>query len=373
MLRLSLTQVNAWRLSKQHLAERAKKDQLTRVVGDICGIQSQVLSSASLAIWARVGGVPEKDVQDAIWKHRSLVKTWAMRGTLHLLASSDLPLYVAALKTRINDMKEGMLKNHQVSPDEMEQVLSGIRNSLDRCCLTRAQLANKVASQSGLTPKLRQLMLSGWGVLLQPAAYRGILCFGPSQGPNVTFVRADQWLGKWDELSGEEALRRLASRFVAAYGPVTPRDFLHWWGGPSEKAITITESIADDLEEVEFEGRRSWLRKRDVQEIQAVRPVHSVRLLPSWDCYVMFYHPRELFVSTGFRSRIFRQLQGNAPVLLVDGMAAGVWERRKRGKRLEIRIDPFQPLSSEERSLVREEASSLGEFLGLTPQVNISK
>ncbi len=98
-MNLSRAPVNSWRLSSHHLAKRARKGQIEKVVSDLCGVQAQVLSYAALAIWARVEGITMQDVQDALWKHRSVVKTWCMRGTLHLLAASDLPVYVAARKT----------------------------------------------------------------------------------------------------------------------------------------------------------------------------------------------------------------------------------------------------------------------------------
>ena len=369
---LSAEQVTSWRLSKHHLDERADKSQLTKVVEDVCGIQAQVLSGAEIAIWARVDGISTHDIEDALWKQHTLVKTWAMRGTLHLLSASDLPIYIAALKTRLEDMEDWLVRNHRLIPGEMERVVSDIREALNGRCLSRAQLAERVAKQSKSGAKFRQLLLSGWGILLQPAAYDGSLCFGPSQGPNVSFVRPDQWLRRWQGPDSEEALRRLVLGFVRSYGPVTRHDFQHWWGKSNEKTMKIIESLWGELEQVEFEGRRVWLRRQDVEEARKAKPIHSIRLLPSWDCYVMFYHPRELFFSTRFRSKIFRQLEGNAPVLLIDGTAGGVWSKKIRRKTLEIRVEPFQHLSPSGLSSVREEADSLGEFLGLTVQLHIA-
>ena len=148
MTGLSAEQVTSWRLSKHHLAERAEKSQLTKVVEDVCGIQAQVLSGASIAIWARVEGVSAQDIEDALWKQHTLVKTWAMRGTLHLLTATDLPLYVAALKTRLKDMKDQLVRNYKLGPGEMERVVSDIHDALDGRCLNRAQIAERVAAQS---------------------------------------------------------------------------------------------------------------------------------------------------------------------------------------------------------------------------------
>ena len=92
--------MNSWRLNKHHLATRSSKNEMAEVVSEICGVQAQVMSGVELGIWARVDGITSQDVKDALWKDRLLVKTWCMRGTLHLLKAEDLPLYVAALKTR---------------------------------------------------------------------------------------------------------------------------------------------------------------------------------------------------------------------------------------------------------------------------------
>src|SRR3990172_8621004 len=96
MAALSWRQVNAWRLSQHSLLQRAEHRQLLEVVTRLGGVQAQLMSAAELALWARVDGLAPGDVQNALWRDRTLVKTWAMRGTLHLLTASELPLYVAA-------------------------------------------------------------------------------------------------------------------------------------------------------------------------------------------------------------------------------------------------------------------------------------
>jgi hypothetical protein len=131
------------------------------------------------------------------------------------------------------------------------------------------------------------------------------------------------------------------------------------------------EYIADELEEVAFEGEKRWVRREDVERIVDVERVRSVKLLPSWDCYVMFYHPRELFVSQNHRARVFRKLEGNAPVLLINGVAGGVWEQQRKRGRIELKVHPFGDLSSAQKELVREESTSLGEFLETRIEVSI--
>ena len=97
MTSLSWDAVLAWRLERQHLAARAPRAQALDVVSDIAGLHAQVASCAELTLWARVDGLKRGDVDALLWKRRSVVKTWAMRGTLHLLPAAELPRYAGAL------------------------------------------------------------------------------------------------------------------------------------------------------------------------------------------------------------------------------------------------------------------------------------
>jgi hypothetical protein len=330
------------------------------------------MSAAQIGLWARVEDITSQDVNDALWERRELVKTWSTRGTLHLHASSDLALYVAALKTRLGYKTKSWLKFHKIKLDEIEKITSEVRNALDGRRLTREELVEEVVIRAGLRKWVRKEMLSGWGSLLHPAAFQGNLCFGPSQGKNVTFVRPDKWLGEWSEPSSEDAMKTLVRRFIAAFGPSTPADFAHWWGVEPNKVRSIMTSLASELEQVKFGGHEAWIRKLDAAQIRKTESSGSVRLLPSFDCYTMFYHPRELFVSEKCRPLVFRQLAGwVSQVLLVDGVAAGVWTHQRKGSRLEVRVESFGHLSPEQRTLVEDEARGLGAFLGVQTEVSV--
>src|SRR5205823_10229786 len=138
-------------------------------------------------------------------RERSLVKTWAMRGTLHLLPAEDLPRWVAALRTRPLRLPPTWLSELGVTADDVHAVLDAIPRALDGRCLTREALAREAARLSG-RPRLEAVLKGGWGSLLKPVAYRGLLCFGPNGGRHVTFVRPEQWLGRRNEVDSDAAL-----------------------------------------------------------------------------------------------------------------------------------------------------------------------
>lgn len=368
---LSLTweQVCAWRLSRQHLINRASPERLLEVAGDLIGIQAQVLSSAELALWARVQDMPPDTLSAALWKQRALVKTWAMRGALHLVSAAEFPLVAATLRTR-QPITAAWLKYYHLNTEEPMVIIQGVRSALDGRCLTREQLAAEVARITGLS-RLEELLRSGWGELLKPAAYQGYLCFGPNQDRNVTFVRPDQWIGAWQEYDSDEALTTIVRRYLAVYGPATINDFAHWWGLRSfPKVRAAFQRLGAEITEVTVEGRSAWALTSMVEQIDDLPPMPAARLLPGFDTYTIGALPHIEYLLPGpLKDRISRTSGWISPVLLVAGRMAGVWRHEKRGQRVLVQIDPFLSLDTAVKGAIQEEADRLGAFLGAPAEV----
>lgn len=362
MERLTWDEVRAWRLARQHLVERLPARQMLDAVKDVCGVHAQVQSSAELQLWARVEGVGPRDVRDALWERRSLVRTWCMRGTLHLLRADDLPLYVASLRTNDRWWKGAWLRMIGFSADELRAILESIGSSLGATPLTRERLANEVAKRVG--PQARERMLSGWAEMLKPAAFEGSLISGPPKGQSVTFVRPDRWLGEWKEPGTAEAWREIVRRYLRAYGPASREEFGRWWGMQPAPAGRILNASAEELAEVDVEGHRAWVLAEDVRRIRTTRRRAQARLLPGFDVYVAGTRPRESLVEKRFEERVFRRAGWISPVLLVDGMVAGVWSHERTGGRVEVTVEPFRKLNGAQRKRIRDEAERLGSFLG---------
>lgn len=185
MQKLTWQQVNAWRLPQQQLAERAEPTALLDVVTRIGGVQAQLMSAAELALWARVKDIASADIQRLLWEERQLVKTWAMRGTLHLLPSQALGQFVAASTATTVKRPPSYYTDHKVTSAELTAIIETIPQVLRATPITREALADAVVERTG-NPNLREVLLSGWSALLKPSARRGDICFGPNQGQHVT-------------------------------------------------------------------------------------------------------------------------------------------------------------------------------------------
>jgi Winged helix DNA-binding domain len=142
--KLAWDQVAAWRAARHHLEGRAPATAMLEVVAGIAGLHAQVLSSAELTLWARVEGLAPDAVRRALWEERSLVKTWAMRGTLHLLPAAEFPEWQAALSTRRLWEAGAWQRGFGVSLAELERLNDAIAQALDGQLLTREELAARV-------------------------------------------------------------------------------------------------------------------------------------------------------------------------------------------------------------------------------------
>jgi DNA glycosylase AlkZ-like len=359
--------VRARRLARQWIPARAN-DAVT-VARDTCGIHAQVQASAELQLAVRVDGITQADVRRALWEERTLVKAWTLRGTLHLHAAEDAPLWFAAVRAASpgdpGELREWVDPQGERHPaltrDDVEEIRSAVVDVLGGRCLLREELVAGVVERVGT--KGRSRLVSGFNF------FGGAdLCQGPPQGNKITLARPDRWIASWKDLDAETSLREVCRRFLRTYGPARPRDFREWFG--FKPADELFESLGGELEEIDVAGHRSFVLAGDT-DFPAPQP--SVRLLPEYDVYVMGFRERAHLVPEPVREQIAQhgrgRYEGPAGVrfLLVDGVAAGLWERKKRGKRIELHVAPARRLTRAQRVELDGGVERIGAFLGLDP------
>lgn len=336
-MRVTWEQVRARRLARSRLTRPAAT--VGDAVRSTCGIQAQLQSAAEVGASLRTRDATRADVRAALWEERTLVRTWTMRGTIHLHPADELGLWTAAARAsgRFSEPAPGLL-------DAFEAVLADGEPRL------REELAEEVSARVGSWA--REPMRSGWGYVIGDAAAAAILCHGPPRGAKVTFVHARKWLGDfraWDE---QDALREALRRYVRAYGPVRDARFV----GAS------LDTIRDELEEVDVEGARGWILAGD-DEFPDLEP--SVFLVPQYDVYVIGFREREQLLWGAAKelycdTRWLKKGRYETPVMfrnvLVDGVVAGKWD--EDGPQLAEPLEPaYESLLELELSRVRNLAA----------------
>jgi hypothetical protein len=359
----SWPQVHAFRLARHHLAARAPNKDLIKVAGEIGGAQAQLMSAAELQLSVRVEGSVQ-GIRNALWKERMLVKTWLMRGTLHLVPAADLPLYTAAMRTRWIKTSNAWLKYVRMSEPELMRLIDTIGDTLDGEPRTREEILTLAAK--GHSEHVRAALRSGWGGLLKPVARQGLLCFGPNRGQSVTFVRPQKWLGRWSEIDPDAALVEIARRYLRAYGPATKLDFARWWGNWTGVASAAWSGLAGELVPVSIEGWRSDILASDLEPLSTARSTGTVQLLPAFDPYLMGYASRGHLFEAVHSPKVSRTAGWISAVVLVDGRVMATWTHATAGRTLRLTVEPFSRLPARVESHVRERAGYLARILGLS-------
>jgi hypothetical protein len=349
-------------------------DRLIDVVDEHVGIQAQVMSAAELQLNARLDGLRRDDVRDALWQTRTLVKTWAMRGTLHLLTADSLWAFVAAAFTRGGWHSDAWLRYFEVTREELNTLIDGIGRVLDDRPRTRAQLIEGVGSLAGLSHRreLAQKLSSGWGTFLKPAAAEGVLCFGPDDGRNVTFVKPSSWLGVAapTRVDPEVATGRLIERFLRLF-PGADRDGVRrWWGVAVARISKAVKAAQLPIVEVDIEGTPGWVLDEDLAALEAMPDPTGVRLLPNFDAYVNDLPRRvDALLPVEHHDRVHRTAGWVSPVVIIDGRVAGTWEI-ENGRSSGLSVQPFYRWRSVTREL-EAEADRIASFLDRPLKVSV--
>ncbi|MFJ4830285.1 winged helix DNA-binding domain-containing protein [Streptomyces sp. NPDC088747] len=374
-LRITWAEASARRLERQSLTVPAVAGTpVAEVVGAMLGAHAQVLSAAEVSVGVRVDGVTRADVRAALWEHRTLVKTYGPRGTLHLLPAAELPFWSSALGT-IPTGPSPFATDVRLSAARADEVIAAIGDALDGAFLTIDELGDAVVARTGpwageLVMPAFQTMWPRWRQVMHRAGQRGALSFGPNRGRKVTYTRPP----RFEPLTADAALAMLVRRYLRAYGPATAAHFAKWLAAPRGWAgeLFASAAAAGEIEEAEFAGGPAWVVAGDTDFPSG--PVRGVRLLPYFDAYAIAAQPREtLFPGAAYQRALAGGQAGNFPVLLVDGVVAGVWHQRRRGRRTTVTVEPLRRLTAARERELAARVRRVGEVLQAEAELVIGK
>jgi hypothetical protein len=361
-VRVTWEQALAWRMRRQ-LIEPVGRLSVAAVVRRLCGVQSQVASSAELAVRVRRQSSRPGEVDRALAEGR-LVKTWAMRGTLHLLTPEEGGAFLSLMASGRTWERPSWQRYFGVTPKQHDRLRRVVWDALDGRVLTREELVDAVTAERGLRHAGKALR-SGWGTLLKPLAWQGDLCLGPKQGNRATFMRPDSASSRWAGVPDpEEAARVAMAAYFAAYGPTTIERFGRWlaggWFGKRQLRAWFS-GVAAAMAEVEVDGEPMHVLADDVDELASTAPTRAVRLLPGFDQYVLGPGTADAHVvPAARRAAVSKQSGWIAPVVVARGVVRGTWEL----DRDTVRVAWFEEAGKPPRKALGAEVGRLSELLG---------
>jgi hypothetical protein len=369
---LTWPQALAWRMRRQ-LLDPIGQSSVPEVVHRLCGVQAQVASSAELAVRIRRTSSRPGEVARALSEGR-LIKTWAMRGTLHLLTPKDASALLSLVASGRSWELPSWERYFGMKAKHWESLRHAVREALDGKMLSREELIGAIVAQRGLG-HLGDELRSGWGTLFKPLAWQGDLCFGTSRGNRVTFVRPEdvspQWTGV---LEPDEAAAIVIVSYLRAYGPATIRNFRRWLGHGRVGARQIRtwfDALGDRLAQIDVEGDPHYVLAADLSEVTSARPTAALRLLPGFDQYVLGPGTDEAHVLPARRrTSVSRQAGWIAPIVVAGGVVKGTWQVDGEV----LRVEWFREAGKPPRARIDAEVQRLSTILARTlrPKVVLS-
>ena len=354
----NLLQLRLARLRSQRLTDVTRMDaDVATVVRAVCALQAQAFDAARHQVRVRSAGVTAVAVDRAFEQERSVVRTWLMRGTLHLCAADDLRWLIDVFGPAVNQLGESRRKSLGLDDATCARGVAVIRKALAGGPMARRQLRERLVSAGVLVEPVGQALVH----LIFHAASLGVVCSGPRIGRDDSFVLLDDWVPPSKSPRGASALAELARRYFAAYGPASEPDFRAWSGLRSAAIRSAIAAIGAEL--VEFPGpiRGLWTLGR-AADGEIARP--TVRLLGHFDTFLLGYRRREHLGGAAAEAWIHDGGGGwIRPVLCVDGWIAGGWRMERSSAQIEITVMPFDRISRRVDPTIGREVASIGRFL----------
>jgi hypothetical protein len=334
-----------------------KFEEPEEVVRWLGAIQAQDYLQSLWAVGLRLKSATVADVEHAISDGR-IVRTWPMRGTLHFVPPEDAMWMLKLSASRMLAKDGRRLKQLGLDEEIMERCKELFYDALKgNRRLTRPDMM-KLLEEAGISTENQR----GYHILWY-ASQAGLICLGPMQDKQQTFVLLDAWVPKSRDLSREESLAELARRYVASHGPATVHDFAWWAGLTVTEARSGLEAAKQGLISENIDGKEYWMTSDTPGHIAYDKS--SIDLLPAFDEYLIGYKDRNAVLAVEHATKIVPGKNGVfQPTIVAGGRVAGTWKRRLKKNSIEITLSPFAHLGDlAERAI--EAANSFSDFVGL--------
>ncbi len=350
---MTLSDITRQRLYTQRLTG-PKLGSVEEVVRYFGAVQAQEYQPSLWAVGQRLAdAASENTAIQAISDHK-IVRTWPMRGTIHYVPAEDAKWMLELTAHRINTKFMGFLTKIGLT----QQHLDSARKILERTLAGSKPFMRKelyAALEAGGVPTSKSFGLHILGYWSQ----EGLICPGPHEGKQQTFVLLDEWVPQSRNLKGDEAIAELAKRYFTSHGPATVQDFAWWTGLSAAEAKQGVSSLGREFIREMIDGKDYWFTPTPGN----LPDEPAAHLLPCFDEYTVAYKDRGAVVAPEDLRAFGYGVNLNN--IIIDGRIAGSWKRTIKKDGAIIELTPLREWSSRDRSAVSAASVRYAAYLGL--------
>ena len=309
-------------------------------------VQAQDYLGGLWTVGSRLPGCTESDVEQAL-AGRKILRTWALRGTIHFVTSSDVGWMLALQAPR--QIARNARRYRELELDEATLLRSNtvLVRALEERELTRKQLLG-ILEENGISTRGQRAPY-----LLQRASLDGLICQGVTKRNDPTYRLLSD--GATSALTRGDAVAELAKRYFVSHGPATIRDFIWWSGLAAADAREGHESVKPHLASETLDGETYWMEP----DLPPARS-RAAYLLSAYDEYLVSYRNRDAMIDREHRNIMWI----GKPTLILDGRVAGTWKRVIGKNAVKVEISPVRSLDKAKVRMVERAVTTYGRFLG---------
>jgi DNA glycosylase AlkZ-like len=359
---MTTAEITTLRLYNQQIA-LPRATSVYEAVKHLGAMQAQNYPGVLWSIGLRVPGTTVTDITQAI-ADRSIVRSWPMRGTLHFVPAEDLKWMLAYLTPRIVRGAAGRHRNLALDDQVFNKAKDILVHELQGGkALTRQQLFSSLEQHGIATANQRGVhILWYW-------SQKALLCCGPHNGKQQTFVLLDGWIQNNRQLTRDEAFAELALRYFTGHGPATVADLANWLKCSLTDARSGLAAVQNKLVSEEVDGQTYWM----VQPPKVMPSSPRAFLLPGFDEYLLGYKDRSAMLASEHSQKVMPFANGMfRATLVLDGQIAGVWVQTTTAKTVSVKLIPFSNLTSGDQVAIQKPLAEYGRFIGLEPKLTIA-
>lgn len=325
--------------------------------------QAQNLQEALWAVGLRVPGAGLADVRAAL-DSGNVVRSWPMRGTLHLVAPEDLRWMLGLTAERLTRSIAGRHRELDITWADIEKCRDvALERVAGGGSLSRSELFGVFEAAGQPTTGQRGIHILG------TLCRHGWLVQGPLAGNQQQLVAFDEWIPVSRTLERQEGIAEFALRYFRSHGPATLRDFAWWTQIPLTDVRPAFKAISGQLVELEFDDTSYWMSPETASMLDdGVPGQRSVLLLPGFDEFLLGYQDRSLVLAPGHANKIVPGGNGVfKKTLVAGGEVIGTWAGPGNGRSAAVvpeLFDDAKPLGAGARSAFTKAAKEYLAFLG---------
>jgi hypothetical protein len=335
-----------------------RPDTVAGVVEWFGAMQAQDMASGLWSLGVRLPGFTLGDVNAALERGEA-IRTWPMRGTVHLVPPADAHWMLELMGVRAlagaAKRRETIGLSERAAERGVEvlgaALAGGKRMTRAQCMATLTAAGVDVGGQQGYH-------------LLWYASQKGVTCIAPHIGKEQTFALLDDWAPKPNRPDRAEALGIIALRFFRSHGPATRADLARWTGLTMTDAKAGIAAAGDALATVTVDGTEMVA---DPALLDAgIGHVDDWAALPGFDEYMLGYKDRSMMLDDEHKDAIIPGGNGIFQSTIVRaGRVVGTWKRTLGRKAVTVAVVPLVPFKAADHKHVTETLEPYAAFVGL--------